>query len=298
MAFNEYAEERAFLVDNSNTANTAKIYGRAYDKLVKNIGDKPVLVSNADEDFLIQTIKETSDNPETQATLLTIVFKLRANMPNSKLAVYREVNKKDRQKRVISRQADERVKYQGISYQNLLDFNETNYRNKNWIDWVINYLLLNYGVRNEDLMLEITRHYNPAPDGEENKKNYLYVVNGSRIAYIRNSYKTARTYGAQTIQIKDKRFIRVVNEIMYNRKGDFKLLGDIEPAGISQKIIRTTPYKLGEGQMFKILVGHYMKTDQDIFKQLAEWRGTHISTIINSYYRDEEMLQEQKAKTQ
>ena len=51
MAFNEYAEERAFLVDNSNTANTAKIYGRAYDKLVKNIGDKPVLISNADEDF-------------------------------------------------------------------------------------------------------------------------------------------------------------------------------------------------------------------------------------------------------
>jgi len=280
MEFKEYADERAFLVDNSKTENTAKIYGRAYDKLVINIGDKPVLVSNADEDFLIATIKETSDNAETRATLLTIVFKLRADKKNPKLETYRELNKKDRAKNVIRRQAIEREKFQAIQYPNLVEFLDDLYRKKKYDDWIVNFLLINYGVRNADVNVILTKT-RPTDD----TKNWLWLVNGSRVDYIRNNYKTAKTYGQLTIQIRNKRFVKVIQEVMHNRTEDYKLMGDVTDASLSQKVIRITPFRLGEGQIFKIVVGHYVKMGKDL-ADLAKWRGTSVPTIIAAYHRE------------
>ena len=72
---------------------------------------------------------------------------------------------------------------------------------------------------------------------------------------------------------------------MHNRTEDYKLMGDVTDASLSQKVIRISPFRLGEGQIFKIVVGHYVKMGKDL-ADLAKWRGTSVPTIISAYHRE------------
>ena len=88
-------------------------------------------------------------------------------------------------------------------------FKEINglYLKEDYKEYIINYLLYHYSVRNLDLQLEIIH------DGDEIKKdkNYLIIMK-TRIKYLRQNYKTHTTYGNKIISITNKDFYKAVIE--------------------------------------------------------------------------------------
>lgn len=141
--------------------------------------------------------------------------------------------------------------------------------------YLVNYILLNYGVRSQDLDTIITKE-----DNNNKKDNYLILMDNDSVDYIRNRYKTIGTHGAQLHTIRDKKFVSIVKDILSDRNS-VKMF-DIKQA---DKALRKYTYKgLSESEYFKILVCHLYETKQvsKLYK-MGETRGTNIDVILRNY---------------
>ena len=134
------------------------------------------------------------------------------------------------------------------------------YETEQWLRYILNYLCFTFGTRNEDLNISFT-----PTDG-----NYLIYENGYCI-YVRNNYKTVRTYGSKRHIIQDPKFIHAYSlckPFSTNDIGSFLKL----------KLI------MKESDIFKMRIKELEeKGDTDSIQILAESRGTNISTILTHY---------------
>jgi len=142
--------------------------------------------------------------------------------------------------------------------------------------YLVNYILLNYGVRAQDLDTTITNE-----EINNKKDNFLILDADSKsVDYIRNKYKTIGTHGAQLQTITDKKFVATVKDLL--RDHNSVKMFDLKQA---DKEIRKLTYKgLSESEYFKILVCHLYETKQmtKLFK-MGKTRGTNIDTILKNY---------------
>ena len=76
---------------------------------------------------------------------------------------------------------------------------------KNYRKYIINYLLINYGVRNKDLDVEIVDKKHKLEDD----KNYLVIFKNS-VRWVINDYKTLKAYGQKIINIRSKVFLNAL----------------------------------------------------------------------------------------
>jgi hypothetical protein len=61
------------------------------------------------------------------------------------------------------------------------------YKKDEWKKYIVNYLMMQYGVRNKDLNLEIVKTKKEMTDGN----NYL-LLKKDKVVYIRDDYKTQK----------------------------------------------------------------------------------------------------------
>ena len=86
---------------------------------------------------------------------------------------------------------------------------ESLYKEKDYDAFLVNYLLINFGVRNQDIDLIITI------DKEDVRPNDNYLlVQKSTIKYIRYNYKTSETYGAKQNVIRSAKVMRACMELL------------------------------------------------------------------------------------
>lgn len=257
------------------TKNTLASYKVQYNKLYK-LTEKPI--AETSESKLIELIKE-QPNPNQQQALINVAIQVRRLelLAVTKLEVLREKNK------VLLREhvKDTNLKLQQSlpSYAEIVDYMENLYESGNWTDYIINYLLINYQVRNVDVNFDIVPRKKDATDPE---KNYMWLT-GKKAVYIRNVYKTAGTYGKKVITITDQQFLTAVKRVVYCQKHN-KECGVFIPNEnqVGYYVLNATYRKLGEGNYFKIVVDHY-RNDLGMIQKISENRGTSISTILNSY---------------
>jgi len=153
--------------------------------------------------------------------------------------------------------------------------------------YLVNYILLNYGVRSQDLDTTITNQ-----EINNKKDNFLILsADEKSVDYIRNRYKTVNNSkrvgegewqkrGAQLHTIRDKKFVSIVKDLL--RDHNSVKMFDLKQA---DKEIRKLTYKgLSESEYFKILVCHLYETKQmsKLFK-MGETRGTNIDIILRNY---------------
>lgn len=137
------------------------------------------------------------------------------------------------------------------------------YKEKKYLEYILNYLCFTYGVRNEDLNLSIGTI----------DDNYL-IQEGNKIIYVRQKYKTHSTYGTKEHIIKDKKFIESYNELPKGKIYEGKQITNF----LKKKLI------IPEGNIFKMLIKHYEETnDIKSIKRLSNTRGTSIPTILSNY---------------
>lgn len=258
--------------------NTVRTYVSNYKRL-RNHFDKDL--SEIPNVELIQYIAE-QDSSNTKNGFITVAIQVKRL--NGKdvmdLTDYRETLKVA----LVSEVKKKNAALQEIlpEYSDLVEYTERLFDTGDHINYVINFLLLNYNVRNLDLDFKITTKLNEATD---EKTNYVVIL-PNKIMYIRNRYKTAETYGPKTHKITDEKFTFAIKKIyqMMKKEDHEEYVNPIipNPGTISYRIQSATYKSLGEGAYVKICINHFRK-DIEALQRISENRGTNLNTLLTEY---------------
>ncbi len=271
-------ELEQFLSTLEDKSKATKVnYKSQYNKLRKAVGD--VDIATIDTAGIIKAIKD-NDNPNQQAGGVNIgilIYKMN-DMDTSLLEKEREVNKKRIKELVKSKNAVLTLNLP--RYNELITHLDSLYVREEWTDYIINYVLINFTVRNKDLNFKIvSRRKDTERDG-----NYMWFDRlKKRVVYIRKDYKTANKYGEKTINITNPNFINAIKKVMALQKHNESsgvFIPNIDQLGYY--IQKATYNQIGEGNVMKIVVNHF-RTDLDKIKEISENRGTDINTILANY---------------
>jgi hypothetical protein len=268
--------ERLLKSVEGKSENTIKAYKLQYKKL-SNLLDKDV--GEASQDKILDVVKQHENNNGKQA-LLNIAILVR-RLDGKSVAELEKM----REKLKGAIKTDIKTKNTNLStslpsYQDIVDYTESLYDKSDWTNYIINYLLLNYNVRNKDLLFDIVRRKKYTK--EDKTQNYIWLSD-TFVEYIRNDYKTAALYGQNVNRIKDKKFITAVRRVFACQRHN-------EDCGVfipnenqlGYYLKKATLGGIGEAAYNKIIINHF-RNDIDKLKQISKSRGTSISTLLDFY---------------
>ena len=225
-------------------------------------------------DYVSQFLNENFEKDSTKLDLLNLIIVLRHadELETTKLKELRATIQKSR----VNGNIDKMTK-KGKDLLTLEQFNEKldeSLKDKHYKKYIVNWLWSHFCVRNEDVNVYIVKSIKET--NEDDTKNYL-VIQGNKIRYIRNKYKTIKAYGKKTHTITDKEFVSAVK-----KQGEGRLLG--ETTQIGNALRRLTIDKMGEADVCKMVIDHYYdNADTEKINEMASSRGTSIG-VIKSFY--------------
>jgi hypothetical protein len=262
--------------------NTRKSYLSLYFSLNEKLGKE---IHRANTLDLVIAIDDVTENPSTRWSLIyipIIIYKL-YEKPIHVLVDYRNIIFEQKKKHLEQKNIELNGELPPL--EDLYEYLEQLYNEKKYEQYIINYLLINFGVRNKDLDCFITNNSKVLDDEFYGELNIL-LVKGNWVSWIRNNYKTYKTYGQKIISITDIKFYDSVKKLpnnswLLNNKGT-----RISESAIGKHIQRRTYQDLSEGEIFKIIVKDITTGGKNVLTKLNEIsnsRGTDIKTI-KSYY--------------
>lgn len=150
--------------------------------------------------------------------------------------------------------------------QQLIERMNDLYEIGNWIGYVVLYLLINYQVRNMDMIAKVVRF----KKNINNTDNWL-IVGKDKVVWIRNRYKTSATYGQKIIVIMDERFRNAISKL---------------DALLTQKDNIDRVVKKITGGYTESLIAKITLRDKNTInglKQMSDNRGTDVNTLVSQY---------------
>ena len=267
--FTDYLEE-----ENRLSYATKKSYKTSYRKL-RNILGKDV--ADTAQDTTAKAIMASTDNINSAQALINIAIIVREKvkkMPIDELVEQRSTNKEE---------VNEHLKQANLytelpSLEEVDGYIETLWKQSKYRDYIVNYLIRYYYVRNQDLGFDICETKKETL--EDQTKNWLWLDRkNQRVNYIRNNYKTFKTYGQKVTVITNERFLRAVkvcNRQMYA----FPITTESDKLGYY--IQKMTLNQIGEGKMLKVIINHY-RNDISRLKEISLSRGTNLEVLLTSY---------------
>ena len=227
---------------------------------------------------IIKKLKELYNNPNTLSLYLNMIILVRRhlNLEHEKLIKLRN----DLRTEIIKLRKENMTS----TKSELPTYNEINEKLNELVGirYILNYLLITYGLRNKDINL---LYVNKLPSNKEDE-NYLVQTKNS-IKLDINDYKTDNTFGNKSITITDKKFKEQLNKL--DLKDNTYILpkrdgSKLKVNSFNDKVLSLTIDGLGETKIFKILVKHLLdKKDFNKLEDLVNSRGTSLSTIMKSY---------------
>ncbi len=273
--------------------NTKRNYKYAYNKLMNMTNN--VLISNLTDTKIVKLMKQLEILPMSKNGMISVAINiLKAyNKSTSSLEKYRETiiaehyeNKKN----------DTTITDKLVSIKQLKDYTKQLYKDGKYIDFIINYIMINYGVRNMDLDLIVVKDKNQVNDID----NFIYATTKYVVVVI-NKYKTASTYGKKRFTIYNNDLIRAVNNLLTggslapptptptqenafgaSPRDELKLINAVD---INAYIQSRTLNNMGEGLVFKSIIAELAKHNNiDKIKKLSKHRGSDVNTIFKDYH--------------
>jgi hypothetical protein len=249
--------------------NYINMYKRLRPLLENDVKD-----STADE--IINAIRGYETTANSRRSMLNVVYVIFKHFDKSTLPLvnYRDDLAGDAFDE--SRVKDTAIKEKEYTLKQITDYMNDAFVNGDYLKFVINYLLLNYQTRNQDLDLIITTDKKELNDTD----NFILLREGS-CDYIRNHYKTADTYGAKKHLIRNKNFVLACSMLLNGEKTKFLLQGNggrVSDGYLNGIISRNTMDNLGTSKYFKII-----STSKKNIEKLSSNRGTNPNTIVGSY---------------
>jgi len=210
-------------------------------------------------------------NPNTRLDMLNLIIVIRNELELSveKLKEYRSELKQQQKAHQVSKMSDAGDKL--MTYDDFTKALGEAYKKEEWKKYIVNTLMMRYGVRNKDLNLSIVKTKKEMKEGE----NYL-LLKKDKVVYIRDDYKTHKTYGKKSHEIHDKLFNEAVK-----KAGVGKLIPEAQTSNGLRKLYIN---KMGEAKVFKMMIDHYYDADDATsIKRLAADRGTSLSVVQGFY---------------
>ena len=217
------------------------------------------------EEKTIDFIKENYANGSPQKSITSTLSKYRHYRGKSTETIRQFLSEANADASLLQRQKNDKLRENlpDIDFKQLLN---TYYRNKQYKNFVILYLLLNYNTRNKDLVLRVVNN----EDDINPNENFLFIRDKD-VVYIRNDYKTNDTYGTKRYIIKSKKFFTAVQEL------DSLL---IDNDNLDRQVKKVTG-GINQSTLFKMLVSK--NNNLKSIAKASKARGTNMDTIASSY---------------
>jgi len=258
-------------IDDKSDA-TKKQYRIQYNKLKglvgKNIGD-------TSEKKIIEILDSIENKNNSQALLnISLLVRKLEGLGTEQLMKRRKTDKDKILE--VAKENNTKLKESLPKYEDLVEYMDYLYEKNEWTDYIINYLLINFQVRNQDLNFDIVTR---KKDANDPNKNYMWLQQSkARASFIRNVYKTATIIapdgkdhgkGQKMNVIENPQFIFALRRVLGCQKSKLDC-GTFIPneASIHYYLQKATYKQLGEGNYFKIIVNHF-RNDVDKLKEMA-----------------------------
>jgi hypothetical protein len=264
-------EFEEYLVNVGLKPNTIKNHLRNIDKFEKlNFYDL-----NLTEENIIKILKDDEISNSQRLTLASTMSKYLqfTLMSNNKLVDYiKTINNQ------LQKQYNERNKKKEYEYSKKDILKEINrfYKEGNHRAYIVSYLVYYFNTRNADLNVNVCRSKRYAKD---EKDNYL-ILRKNSVLYIRNNYKTSKTYGSKQHEVKSKKFLESVRYMLQDT--DIKCSRIFEGFTNSTNILKNyLPFGLKTSDIVKIILSEDNSLHQA--SKIGKKRGTAITTLEQSY---------------
>jgi len=277
-----------FLENPKLSKNTQKTYLQAFNKLV-DLMNIDSLNGAPQKDIIVAVEKIT--NPNSRVMLINIAMNIKKHYENRTDLLNIE---RERIKRQINENKNNKKDEKKDNLPTRRDLER--YLNDLYLDgeyraFIINYLLLNYYVRNKDLDIVIVNNKEDYKKlGVKGDDNVVFA--GSKNIYLRNQYKTVKQYGQKKYSFNSTKFSKAVNKFVEQQNSEEEivyLLSDkngnrITNDSIGNYIKRFTLNKLTESDYNKIAVSQIKDiSDYADLKSISEKRGTSVPTLVSEY---------------
>ena len=263
-----------------------------FEEYLENVGLKPTTIKNhlrnldkfnklnfydlkLTEGNIIKILKDDEINNSQRLTLASTMSKYLqfSLLPNEKLVEYiKTINI------VLNKQYAERNKKKDYEYSKKDILKEINrfYKEGNYRAYIVSYLVYYYNTRNLDINVNICRSKKYAKD---EKDNYL-ILRKNSVLYIRNNYKTSKTYGSKQHEVKSKKFLESVKYMLQDE--DIKCVRIFDGFTNSTNILKNyLPFGLKTSDIVKIILAEDNSLHQAT--KIGKKRGTNILTLEKSY---------------
>lgn len=262
--------------------STAKSYAGSYERLRKilELKDKRKPIKKVSLDVVLEAIEKV-DNPSTAYSVFVIAKKLFSYGDNKEKFDALDKNIKQRKREI---QVD---KNKNLS-QSLPTYKEIGAAVKKETEprkYITSFIMFKINTRNQDVALA-DLHAKPKDQYDE-KRNHL-ILDGNKVIFIRNIYKTARKYGQKKNIIAVKKFADAVKELLGD--ADTKPLftrknGEhISQASIASYLKRYVVLGLNEGLIIKAVLKYADEEGSyDMLRKISANRGTGVNVLLQEY---------------
>jgi len=271
----------------SKSKVTQGVYVSNYKKLRELLQDEDI--ASCSQKRVIDVVKDVV-NRNSQQALINVAFLIRRHeeMGIMELDAYRKKNEiLIKEKKV---ETNDTLVEKLPTYDTLVDYVDDLLKAKKYIQYIINYLLLYYQVRNADLIFDFVVL---KKDTKDDSKNYLWLNSKmKRVHYIRNVYKTAKIitsngkdigHGQKAINITDPVFVGVMKLLAAEQKKENKPIVFFPITdNIAYYVKKMTYENLGETLIFKVVVNHF-RENVNMLNQIGFNRGTTLKVVLDSY---------------
>ena len=258
------------LINEKEISDSSKKVYLSLLKRMEKAKFKPPMRANEKLTYVKEHVS-SFENPNTRLDMLNLIIVLRniKELSVDKLKEYRSELKQQQKAHQVSKMADAGEKL--MSYVEFTKSLSEAYLKDEWKKYIVNYLMMRYGVRNKDLNLSIVK-----TKKEMNDNNNYLLLKKDKVVYIRDDYKTHKTYGKKTHEIHDNLFHEAVK-----KAGVGKLITEVQTSNGLRKLYIN---KMGEAKVFKMMIDHYYDKDEPAnIKRLATDRGTSLSVVQGFY---------------
>jgi hypothetical protein len=263
---------------------TAKTYENSYKRLrvLLELKDKRKPVKKLDLNNIIEKLN-TVENPNTNYSMFVVVKKLFNSESNKD-----KIDELDKQIREEKR--DHQIAKNGKLKKELPTYKELNDAIKKETDpikYIINFLFLKANTRNMDIAYIDIHKSVENEDDLDKDRNHIYIKDGKAI-FIRNKYKTFKSYGQKKNIIGVKKFVDTIKSILGD-KDKVALFATkkgtpIAVGAIGSYFKRFMMLGVKEGDIMKIVLKYIDEEGSyDQLRRVASNRGTSIGTLLKEY---------------
>ena len=264
--------------------STIKSYEGSYKRLRKvlELTDKRKPIRKLDLKIILEKIDEIK-NPSTRHSVMVITKKIFPYNDDNK-ELYDPIDE-----RIKKDKRELQVAKNGSLDKELPSYKEIESAIKRETDprkYITSFIMFRINTRNQDIAL-IDLHKEPK-DEYDKERNHL-ILDGNKVIFLRNKYKTFKKYGVKKNTIVVKKFIDMVKKLLGD-KDNMKLFSrkngeKITESSIASYLKKYIVLGMNEGKIIKAVLKHAADSEKSYEKirKISNNRGTTTQVLLSEY---------------